>query len=82
MELDDFVKTEKLMETMAKGIDITLKRYVGKMGFALIVFELGKPGISNYVSNASREDMIKSLREAADRLEKNQDIPRAHSTIQ
>jgi len=45
------------------------------LGFALIVFEHYKPGISNYISNSNREDMVKALRETADRLEKNQDIP-------
>ena len=45
------------------------------LGFALIVFEHYKPGISNYISNSHREDMITALRETADRLEKNQDIP-------
>jgi len=54
----------------------------GKMGFALLVFEFGKPGIGNYISNAQRSDMIQALRETADRLEKNQDIPPAGATIQ
>lgn len=45
-----------------------------ELGFALLVFPLGGPGISNYVSNGTREDMIKALRETADRLEKNQDF--------
>lgn len=43
-------------------------------GHAILVFPLGKPGISNYISSANREDMIKLLRETADRLEKNQDF--------
>lgn len=42
-------------------------------GFCLLVFGFNAPGISNYVSNANRADMIKALRETADRLEKNQD---------
>ena len=32
-----------------------------------------EPGIANYISNGAREDVIKALRETADRLEKNQD---------
>lgn len=52
------------------------------MGFALIVFDFDNPGIGNYISNAERSDMIKSLRETADRLERNQDIPPAHKIIQ
>ncbi|MBS2100413.1 hypothetical protein [Carboxylicivirga linearis] len=43
-------------------------------GFALIVFPSCGPGTSNYISNAQRTDMIKALRETADRIEKNQDF--------
>lgn len=38
----------------------------------LLVWEFNKPGLANYVSNGDRSDMIKALRETADRLEKNQ----------
>lgn len=44
-----------------------------KVGFCMLIFGFGAPGISNYISNAERGDMIKALREAADRLEKGQD---------
>ena len=44
------------------------------LGFMLIVFEFNKPGISNYISNAERTDMVKALRETADRLAGAQDI--------
>lgn len=48
--------------------------YIGKEvaghGFALIVFPFGSPGLSDYISNSNRRDMIKTLRETADRLEK------------
>jgi hypothetical protein len=37
------------------------------LGFALIVFEFHKPGLSNYLSNARREDMIKALEETLSR---------------
>jgi len=40
--------------------------------FMLVVFGFDAPGISNYVSNANREDMIKAMRETADRLERRQ----------
>lgn len=45
------------------------------MGFTLLVFDHKNPGMSNYVSNCDRVSMIKALRETADRIEKNQDIP-------
>jgi len=35
------------------------------------------PGISNYISNGNRADVIEELRETADRLERNQDKPTA-----
>lgn len=40
-----------------------------KMGFMLMVFDFGDGGFSAYISNAEREDMIKLLREQANRLE-------------
>ena len=66
---------EDLMKMLGYAIEHTLEDNFGKMGFALLVFDFGAPGTGNYISNANREDMIKSLRETADRLEKNQDIP-------
>lgn len=50
-------------------------------GFALIVFPFCGPGISNYISSGQRNDMIKALRETADRIETNQDFktPNANS---
>jgi hypothetical protein len=59
---------------------------VGKMlpqdfGFAIIVFPFNNPGISNYISNANRSDMIKALRETADRLEKRQDFETPDNNI-
>lgn len=44
------------------------------LGFAFLLFEFHTPGESNYISNAERRDMIKALRETADRLERSQDI--------
>lgn len=66
---------EQALKDLASAIQYTIEYGFGKMGFALIVFEFGKPGISNYISNAERKDMIKALREMADKLEKHQDIP-------
>jgi hypothetical protein len=66
---------EDLMRILGQGIDYTLRDNVGPKGYALIVFDFHEPGLSNYISNAKREDMIKALRETANRLEKNQDVP-------
>lgn len=43
------------------------------VGFVLLTYGFGAPGIANYISNSNREDMITALREAADRLENHQD---------
>ena len=47
-----------------------------RTGFLLLVFGFGAPGVANYVSNGTRAEMIRVLRETADRLERNQDNPR------
>lgn len=75
-------QTEELMTAIGGGINDVIENQFGKMGFALIIFEFNQPGISNYVSNAQRDDMITALRETADRLEAKQDIPKAHKTTQ
>lgn len=67
--------TEDLMRLLGQAIDYTMRDNIGPKGYALIVFDFHDPGLSNYISNAKREDMIKALRETADRLEKNQDVP-------
>lgn len=32
-------------------------------GFALLMFDIGKPGRMNYISNARRADMLRALKE-------------------
>lgn len=68
----------KAMNKMAKKVEKMLPK---DFGFTLLVFPFSRPGTSNYISNASREDMIKSLRETADRLEKKQDFPTPEDNI-
>lgn len=43
------------------------------LGFMLMVFDFGEGGFLSYVSNAQRADMVKVLREQADRLEAKMD---------
>jgi hypothetical protein len=45
-----------------------------KYGFMLLVFPFGG-GPAHYISNSSRKDMIKALREKADVLEAKMDLP-------
>lgn len=75
-------RIEGSLKLLAAGLNDVITEWFGEMGFALVMFEFNHPGIGNYVSNAKREDMIKALRETADRLEKNQDIPVAGLTVQ
>ena len=71
MNLADF------RQTLAEVLDQALPNAYGEhMGFALLIFRFDGPGPADYVSNAERVDMIKALRETADRLEAGQDIPR------
>lgn len=42
--------------------------------FVLLVFD--DPGLCQYVGNVERADVIKAMRETANRLESNEDIPR------
>lgn len=45
------------------------------LGFCILTFETGDSEVpSNYLSNCEREDMVKALRETADRLERNSDF--------
>ena len=69
--------TEKFMKQMGDLINYYLGgvEINNKYGFMLLVTEFGKdPGVGNYISNCSREDMIKALREKADVLEQKLDI--------
>jgi hypothetical protein len=69
------LKTEEFMRNLGSGLQGIIDEYIPGMGFALLIFEFNKPGLSNYISNAQRENVIGALKEAAERLEKNQDIP-------
>lgn len=68
---------EEQLRELAKILDKTLEDaiYKERMGFALLVFRFGESGVGDYISNADREDMIKGLRELADRLEAGETIP-------
>jgi hypothetical protein len=75
MGIEQQKDTEEIMEALGNGIDEFFKENIGAHGYALLVFPFGDPGVGNYVSNVKREDMIDALREAANRLEKNQYMP-------
>lgn len=64
------------LQEVARGLDQIfngdLKGTDRTTGWCLITFGFNAPGIGNYVSNASRPDMITALRELADQLEAGQ----------
>ncbi len=73
-----YMTEPELVETMtafAKAIEQTAEKMgVEKPHFALVVFN--DPEIGQYIGNCQREDIIKALKEMAERLEKNQYVKR------
>lgn len=64
---------KKFMNYLAGGIEFMASEMgIEKPLFALIVFN--DPAIGQYVANCNREDIIKALRETANRLESEQDV--------
>jgi len=57
-----------------RRLAILLEKELKGLGFALFVFEFIKPGISNYISNAMREDMIIALEEKLKIFKNQQDF--------
>lgn len=67
-----------MLDTLAKALDDLLREMYGeRIGFALFMFPwAGEGEAGDYVSNGTRETMIKFMRELADRLEEGQEIGR------
>lgn len=66
-------KLRAVMNGIARTLDEVLSSAAGeRMAFALIVADAKADGRTNFISNASRADMIKLLRETADKLEGEQ----------
>lgn len=51
----------------------SITKQIPGLGFCLIVYPFHEKGISNYISNSQREDMIVFLQETLDRLKSKQD---------
>lgn len=70
----------KQLDLLAAALEDILKDMYGvRMGFALFMFPFGEGDdrqAGDWVSNGQREDMIKFMRDVADRLEAGKDIPR------
>lgn len=71
--------TEPELRTFMNGcataiVGEALHQDVEKPQFVLLLFN--DPKLGQYVSNCNRQDIIKALRETADRLERGEDVPR------
>lgn len=70
VDYKDIRETEKSVRVLGEALDETIQEiFSEKLGFALLLFDFKNPGLANFMSNAERFDMIKALRETADRLE-------------
>ena len=66
---------DKMLNGIAYALDETFKEIYGKrMGFFISVFEFNTEGISDYISNGKREDMIKALEETVRRFKNEETI--------
>lgn len=76
-KLEDLTEPElrDLMSTLASITEHILTLAVeGTPLFTILVFN--DPKVGQYVSNCERLSIIEALRETADRLERNEDVPR------
>jgi hypothetical protein len=74
------IRVSANLRGVADGLDDVLAELAGEhYGFALFVFPFGKLGHGSYVSNCDRADVLRSVREALDRIEKNQPTPAVHT---
>jgi hypothetical protein len=61
----------KQLETICGDIGKTIHRAVPPgVGYALLVFDMGEAGWMTYASNAERVDMVKAMRELADKMDR------------
>lgn len=68
-------KTEQLDGQGMRDLANMIQAVVPGLGFALITFEFGdkSKSLTNYISNGSRADMIKALKEILERWESGTD---------
>ena len=75
IKLEDMTEPELRMVT--SGIlDEIKSRLPDDVGFMVLFWPVGTHGIAQYGSNCRRKDMIETLRETANRLERRQDVTR------
>ena len=54
---------EDVCRQIATLIEQGINQALGKMGFALFLFNFGEGGFLTYISNSEREDMVQALKE-------------------
>ena len=62
------MKIENITNEYLRRIAENIDRQCQGLGFALILFEHNKKSLCRYISNSKRKDMIKALRESADKI--------------
>ncbi len=77
--LEDMTEGElsEVMIRAARAVEVALPPGSGPSGrsmFVLLVFD--DPAVGQYISSCQRSDMIKAMRETANRLERKEDVPR------
>jgi ribosomal protein S27AE len=73
-KLRDMTEPE-LAAAMRGAADAALSRLPRGTLFVLLAFDSG-PGVAQYICNAEREGIIRTLRETADRLERREEVDR------
>jgi len=68
----DFPSVERMASEIGAVIGASLPP---GYGFALLVFSFGGDGFLTHISNADRGDLVKLVREYADKLEASLDVP-------
>lgn len=75
LEYMDEPELKRVMSTLANRVkDGCTIMGVEKPQFVLLLFN--DPAVAQYISNCDRRDVVKALREAAERLERHEDITR------
>ena len=75
--LEDMTEPQigRLMTTAARAVELAAEvTGVERPLFVLLVFK--DPKVAQYVANCDRASVVAALREAADRLERRQDVER------
>ena len=76
LAIEDMPQTaEQVTAEKMRIIGMKIQEEAPGLGFALFIFEFYKPGMSNYISNARREDMVIALEETLERFRNGQDFP-------